>query len=63
MRPPNSTKSAVYQWNTALLDTCHQLGEFTCPELVSAVSLVRTATVLSVRNRSGTTLASCFLIE
>lgn len=27
MRPPNSTKSAVYQWNTALLDTCHQLEE------------------------------------
>lgn len=27
MRPPNSTKSAVYQWNTALLDTCRQLDE------------------------------------
>ncbi|XP_078383943.1 coiled-coil domain-containing protein 180-like isoform X2 [Oculina patagonica] len=27
MRPPNSTKSAVYQWNTALTDMCHQLEE------------------------------------
>ena len=44
MRPPNSTKSAVYQWNTALLDTCHQLGEFSCSELVTALSWVRTAT-------------------
>ena len=36
MRPPNSTKSAVYQWNTALVDTCRQLGEFACLELVIA---------------------------
>lgn len=42
MKPPNSTKSAVYQWNTALLDTCHQLGEFSCSKLVIALSLVRT---------------------
>lgn len=28
MRPPNSTKSAVYQWNTGLTDICRQLGMF-----------------------------------
>ena len=50
MRPPNSTKSAVYQWNTALLDTCHQLGEFRC----SALSLVRTATDVTMTNRNTT---------
>ncbi|KAJ7372226.1 hypothetical protein OS493_019670 [Desmophyllum pertusum] len=27
MRPPNSTKSAVYQWNTVLTDICHQLED------------------------------------
>ena len=27
MRPPNATKSAVYQWNTAVTDTCRQLGK------------------------------------
>lgn len=27
MRPPNSTKSAVYQWNTGLTDICRQLEE------------------------------------
>lgn len=27
MRPPNSTKSAVYQWNTALIDVNRQLEE------------------------------------
>ena len=52
MRPPNSTKSAVYQWNTALLETCHQLGEFSCSELVTALSLVRTATDVTMTNRS-----------
>lgn len=54
MRPPNSTKSAVYQWNTALLDTCQQLGEFSCCELVTALSLVRTATDVTMTNRSTT---------
>lgn len=27
MRPPNATKSAVYQWNTALAEVCRQLDE------------------------------------
>ncbi|XP_015765794.1 PREDICTED: uncharacterized protein LOC107344618 [Acropora digitifera] len=30
MRPPNATKSAVYQWNTALMETCRQLEEVHC---------------------------------